>query len=193
MIRFAFREWAAICRALVGGSQSVILRKGGIAEDNGVFTPDHRRFWLFPGGFHQRPGDLKLEAAPVLQSLEDSPFAPPGILRLQYYAEATVVRKLETESVALALDEMHLWTAETIGERFRYRRPGWWLLMVRVYRNPHPIDLPILPEWAACKTWIDTGIELEVESILGEAVIDDETHYARIERLDELLHPTAMA
>ena len=27
----------------------------------------------------------------------------------------------------------------------------------------------------------------------AQSAIDDETHYARIERLDKLLHPTAMA
>ena len=39
MLRIAFKEWAAVCRALASGRQSLIIRKGGIAEAGGVFAP----------------------------------------------------------------------------------------------------------------------------------------------------------
>ena len=43
---FAFKEWAGVCAALESGRQSVILRKGGIADGPGGFVPDHEAFWL---------------------------------------------------------------------------------------------------------------------------------------------------
>ena len=63
MPRFAFKEWAVICDALSRGEQALILRKGGIAEENGEFRPDHARFWLFATYLHQKPDGLKPTAA----------------------------------------------------------------------------------------------------------------------------------
>jgi hypothetical protein len=58
-IRTAFKEWAAICRALATGRQDVILRKGGIVEDGGEFRPDHASFLLLPTFLHQVTNDQR--------------------------------------------------------------------------------------------------------------------------------------
>ena len=42
-VRTAFKEWAIVVDALGRGRQSVILRKGGIAEGRGGFRPEHAR------------------------------------------------------------------------------------------------------------------------------------------------------
>ncbi len=49
----AFKEWAIVCEALGGGRQSLILRKGGIAEGRDGFAFLHREFFLFPTRFHE--------------------------------------------------------------------------------------------------------------------------------------------
>ncbi len=51
LCRTAFKEWAAVCAALSAGRQTVILRKGGIAEGPGGFQPEHGEFWLLPTRF----------------------------------------------------------------------------------------------------------------------------------------------
>jgi hypothetical protein len=43
-----FKEWTLICEALGNGSQSIILRKGGIAEGRAGFRFQHDEFFLFP-------------------------------------------------------------------------------------------------------------------------------------------------
>ena len=53
-LSIAFKEWAVICRALAEGRQSLILRKGGIAEAGGQFRPEHDRFLLYPTYFHEQ-------------------------------------------------------------------------------------------------------------------------------------------
>lgn len=50
----AFKEWAIVCRAIAEGRQTLILRKGGIAEKRGGFEVEHREFFLFPTLFHQQ-------------------------------------------------------------------------------------------------------------------------------------------
>ena len=78
MLRIAFKEWAAVCRALAVGRQAIILRKGGIAETGGQFEPEHTRFWLYPTYVHQQQGGLKPDAAELVHAAEaDRP--PAGI------------------------------------------------------------------------------------------------------------------
>lgn len=86
MPRFAFKEWAVVCRALAEGRQALILRKGGIAEDGDTFRPDHVRFWLFPTYLHQRSESLELAAAEWLAEVEEA--RPPAeVVRLTHYVE----------------------------------------------------------------------------------------------------------
>src|SRR4051794_31618838 len=49
-----FKEWALVCEALGRGEQTVILRKGGIAEGRDGFVFRHREFFLFPTFFHEQ-------------------------------------------------------------------------------------------------------------------------------------------
>ena len=49
-----FKEWLVICRALAAGRQSIILRKGGIAEGRSGFSFQHDSFFLFPTLYHQQ-------------------------------------------------------------------------------------------------------------------------------------------
>ena len=66
MPSYAFKEWDVICRALADGKQALILRKGGIAEEGGVFRPEHTRFWLYPTYLHQQRDGVKPEALRVI-------------------------------------------------------------------------------------------------------------------------------
>ena len=55
-----FKEWALICDALGRGEQSIILRKGGIAEGRAGFRFQHEEFLLLPTLFHEQVNKLKL-------------------------------------------------------------------------------------------------------------------------------------
>ena len=44
----AFKEWSEICQVLADGRQTLIVRKGGIREGPGGFSPDHRRSGSIP-------------------------------------------------------------------------------------------------------------------------------------------------
>lgn len=154
MLGVAFKEWAAVCRALADGTQTVILRKGGIAEAGGEFRPEHDRFWLYPTYFHeQQRAGLKSEFLHLIDAAEgDRP--PVGMVRLMHFGEVVGVRHLTKLADALALAPVHVWSADTIRQRFHYRTPGLFALTVRVFRRHTPTDLPEWPEYAGCKTWV---------------------------------------
>ena len=70
MLQYAFKEWAVICEALGEGRQAIILRKGGIDEDGGGFSVQHRQFWLYPTYVHQQTVGINEETRPLLESVE---------------------------------------------------------------------------------------------------------------------------
>jgi hypothetical protein len=188
MLRVAFKEWAVICRALAEGRQALILRKGGIAEAGGRFTPEHDRFWLYPTYVHQQAGGIKPAAADLLRAAEvDRP--PAGILRLTHFAEVTGVYFIRQLHGALLLDDLHYWTEATVRQRFDYRSPGLYVLPVRVYRAAAPIEQPERPEYAGCRTWVEIGRELRVDG--ATPVLTDAAFAAFLETLDRRLTPTA--
>jgi hypothetical protein len=172
MLRTAFKEWAVICRALAEGRQSLILRKGGIAEDGGQFRPEHDRFLLYPTFFHeQHRTGIKPDLLPLLEAVEaDRP--PTGRLRFTHFAAVSAVSHVSDLDRALALDTLHGWTADTVRQRFHYRTPGLFVLTVRVCRLAQPAEVVERPEYAGCKTWVE--LDTVVDMAGAAPVLSDE-------------------
>lgn len=190
MLRIAFKEWAVICRALAEGRQALILRKGGIAETGGQFTPEHNRFWLYPTFAHEKPDGIKPEAAALFRAAEaDRP--PGGTIRLTHFAEVHGVYYVKQLFGALLLDDLHIWSETTVRQRFEYLWPGLYVLPVRVFRAAAPIELPETPAYAGCRTWVELDRELPTAG--ATPVLDDRAFNDLLETLDRRLTPTALA
>ena|SRR6266849_2805522 len=190
MLKYAFKEWAVICKALAEGRQALILRKGGLAETSDEFQLEHTRFWLFPTYVHQQSTGIKPEALPLLHQAEvERP--PAGIVRLSHFAEVAGVYHLHDIVGALLLDPLHLWSQDTVQARFTYRQPGLYVLPVRVYRVPEVFKLPDTAYYAGCRSWVELERELPTEG--GTPVLDDETFARLIRRIEDRLNPTALA
>jgi hypothetical protein len=190
MLKYAFKEWAVICQALAEGRQGLILRKGGLAESTGEFQLEHSRFWLFPTYVHQQREGIKPEAAPLLEEVE-SRRPPAGTIRLSHFAEVAGIYHLHDMVGALRIRNLHLWSDETVQARFRYRRPGLYVLPVRVYRAPEVMEVPDTATYAGCRTWVELERELSTEGAIP--VLSDEHFEDLRRRLDHLLEPTALA
>ncbi len=166
----ALKEWAVVCRALETGRQTLILRKGGIHEAGGVFRPEHDHFWLYPTYEHQRPDQLIPAARPLLDEVNEARPAP-GTLRISLIADVHDCRRLETLDAALSLGGLHVWADDVVRDRFHYRTPGLYLLVVRVRRLPLPHELPELAAYAGCRSWVTLRHELSTAG--AESVLDD--------------------
>ena len=155
MLNIAFKEWAVVCRAIGEGQQTVILRKGGIAETGGVFRPEHDRFWLYPTYFHeQQQKGIRPEFQPLLEAAEAARPAP-GTIDFRFWVEVTAVQFLDQLDAALALEPHHIWSTETVRQRFHYRTPGLYALTMQAYEMPATLVIPEHPAYAGCKTWVD--------------------------------------
>jgi hypothetical protein len=183
-VGIAFKEWAVICRALAEGQQALILRKGGIAESDGAFRVEHARFWLYPTYAHQQADGITAEARPLLDEvLKERPLS--GMVRLTHFVEAPRVYFVDDLEKALSLEGMHLWSRQTVETRFHYRRPGLFVLAVRVYRAARPHELAETAEYAGCKSWVELGRELA--SAGATPVLSEEAFDATVRTLDRLL------
>jgi hypothetical protein len=190
MLRHAFKEWAVICRALGEGRQALIIRKGGIAEADGEFTPEHHRFWLYPTYMHQQREGIKPEAVSLLQDAEADRL-PPTVVRLSYFAEVSTVYPVHQLDLAMSLDRLHCWSQDTVRQRFAYRRPGFYVMPVRIFGIREPIELTELPAYEGCKTWVD--LERDLSTADAVPVLSDRAYADVLESIDAALHPTARA
>lgn len=180
----ALKEWAVICRALAEGRQALLIRKGGIAESGGEFEVEHRRFWLFPTYVHQQKAGIVPEAAPLLEQV-DAERPPSGIVRLTHFAEVAGVYHIRELADAWKLAGMHCWSRETVQSRFEYRRPGLFVLAVRVYRAPKGFDLADTAEYAGCRSWVELDRSLPTEG--ATPVLEEEAFAGVLAKLDRLL------
>ena len=190
MLQHAFKEWAVICQALAEGRQGLILRKGGIAEKDGEFHVEHTRFWLYPSYLHEHRQGLKPEAAPLLEKVEAERPAKVTV-RFSHFAEVVGVYHVENLTAALLLDHLHLWSEETVRARFAYKRPGLYVLPVRVYRAAATVDLPETEYYHGCKSWVELERPLSTDGavpVLEQRALDD-----LLQNLNILLRPTALA
>jgi hypothetical protein len=180
----AFKEWAGVCEALAEGRQSLILRKGGIAEGPGGFVPEHSVFWLYPTSVHQAEQGIRGgPASPI-------PARPaPGSIAIRALARVETIHFLDRPDVLPALEPWHVWTEETVAKRFHYRKPGLWVLGVRVYVRPNPWTIAETPEQAGCKTWVALDSPLSTAGLA--AVLDPTEHAGRLERLRDAIAPAS--
>jgi hypothetical protein len=190
MLHIAFKEWAVICQALAEGKQALILRKGGIAEAGTTFRPEHSRFWLYPTYVHQQEHGIKPEHGALLAEVEKAR-SPQGTVRLSHFVEAPCVYHAAELDRVRMLDGLHLWTDETVRQRFAYRHPGLYVLPARVWRAPRSLDLIETPTYAGCKSWVELEQDLPTEG--ATPVLADEQFRDVLRKLDAVLNPTAFA
>ena len=170
-MRIAFKEWAVIVNALSCGEQILILRKGGISEGRGGFQMEHPEFLLFPTLFHQQRESVLLHAQKRFDEIAKK-FPAPEILRLEFFAKVTDWRKLDSLADAERLRGQHFWRDEVIAERFDWgKSKNIFALAVRVFRLSKPIELPNLPSYGGCKSWIMLEQEIAVDD--AKPVLDD--------------------
>src|SRR5687768_10426113 len=150
----AFKEWAVVVDALARGEQIFILRKGGIHEGRGGFRMEHDEFILFPTLFHQQRESVIPSAQTRFDQISPH-FASPEILRVEYWAQVVEHRALDHFDQVRALAGQHIWREGILLDRFEWgREQSIYAIVVRVHRLPTKFELPMLPEYSGCKSWV---------------------------------------
>ena len=181
-----FKEWQAVCDALASGRQSLILRKGGIHEGRAGFSFAQREFFLFPTRFHGQAGRVRgveCQAQPEWQ--------PGETVRLTHFVEALWAQTLSDWRQVEALEPFHVWTEETIRERFDWEGKGMasgsiHVALVRVAAMAGPWEFPYAATYGGCRSWVTlpeppAGWRESLQPVLGDDAFA--TLAARIEEL----------
>jgi hypothetical protein len=179
---FAFKEWALVCEALGAGHQSLLLRKGGIAEGRKGFGFEHHEFFLFPTWFH---GQLEKIRSPHLPALL---VETPETLTLEYLAVVEWSGFISDRQKIGALERLHVLHDSVIEERFSYNAQkaseGLHLAFVRTYRIDPLIQLPMEKRFGGCRSWIELPAITPGTLV---PVLSDEEHAERAAFLHRVL------
>ena len=180
-----FKEWAIVCEALGRGEQSIILRKGGIAEGREGFTFRHAEFFLFPTYFHEQIEKTRTVGRAIPPQRE-------GEIEIGLFAKVERAVLVASWETALALEPWHIWQREVVQERFEYEgAEGIHVALVRVFRLSRPWILPDLPAYGGCRSWVK--LPPLPEGMKFVAVLSDEEHSQRRESLEAILAPGEVA
>lgn len=152
-MRTAFKEWAAICRALASGRQDVILRKGGIVEPGGGFSLEAREFLLLPTFLHQS-SDLLIPAARDLLDGIDAERPPAGRVVFTHAATVGAATRITEPADLARYRGRHVWADAVVVERFHRWHNELHVLEVRVRPLPAAVTLPWHDDYAGCRSWV---------------------------------------
>jgi hypothetical protein len=149
MKRVGFKEWAAVCDAILHGRQTAIIRKGGIAEGRDGFSFKHREFCLFPTWFHE-------EAEKITESRFSSLAKSSGNVTIQCAVTVEWSGVVTDWSMAQALAPFHILPEEVVRERFDYKdAPGIHVAFVRAFRLNPAWTFPNEKRFGGCRSWIE--------------------------------------
>jgi hypothetical protein len=143
-----FKEWALVCEALGTGKQSILLRKGGIAEGREGFGFRHPEFFLFPTFFHEQLVKVRDSGAVI-------PAQRAGEIEVRYFAKLDAQREITSWSVAADLAPFHVLEESVVRERFEYKDAGLHVALVRVFRLEPSWVFPDKPAYGGCRSWVD--------------------------------------
>jgi hypothetical protein len=157
------KEWAIVCEAMGRGEQSVIVRKGGIAEGRSGFAFRHSEFFLFPTFFHEQVDKVRLDGAEI-------PKARPGEIEVRFFAKVTASAHIISWETAAALEPLHILQPSVVRERFDYdEAPGLHVALVRVFRLAPSWIFPDAPRYGGCRSWVklpEIGPAITLEPVL---------------------------
>ena len=144
-----------MCDALADGRQDLILRKGGIHEGREGFSFAHQEFLLFPTRFHAQGERVRVETeapAPEWQDGEE--------VRLEYRVKVSEAVTLTDWDEVKKLDDRHIWTEETIRERFDWEGKGMntgsiHCAFVAVEKLPKPVIFTYEKKYGGCRSWVE--------------------------------------
>jgi hypothetical protein len=168
----ALKEWAVTVRALAQGQQILLLRKGGIREEGKHFRVIYPEFLLYPTYEHQKQDLLKPQYQPGLhQVLAELPQA--GAITFTYWAKVEEVVEVSEQEKVDDLSPYYIWTNAYAQARLYWKpRLPLSVMLLRVYQMEHPVNVPHLPEYSGCKSWVELATQVPLgrcQPVLADA------------------------
>ncbi|MEG3847543.1 DUF1802 family protein [Microcoleus sp. herbarium19] len=180
----ALKEWNVAVKALEESKTIMLLRKGGIREQAGQFHVPDKQVLLYPTFEHQQPDLLKPDFASQVTTVESG--WHPEIIRIGSWAEITDVFLVAWEPAIAALFPYHIWNEKFVSDRLKWKQnQPIYILLLRAYRLAEIRDIPYIPEYGGCRSWIDVADPISLEG--SEAVLSDREYIERSNQIRSLI------
>ncbi len=181
----ALKEWAITGEALAQNRQIILLRKGGLLDEDGHFTLEHSQFWLLPTWLHQERALVKAAHQDLWERAPREADESAKVAYLRHFARVERVWKLDEDAEPALLEVPHIWSSHYLDLRFGYQ-PDKTLLCaaLRVYINDVPLRYELRASDLGCRSWVDLAepIAAKVRPAIGDA------EFAReLERIAQVL------
>jgi hypothetical protein len=166
----ALKEWSAVVHALLNGRQRVLLRKGGINEKR--FEVAAQEFLLFPTVAHSHAQRVRPEHRDLLHpAAADS---TDEHLLVRAAAKVIVAQEVNRPDGLAAIEDLHIWTAESVrADRLDFRpKHKLAVLVVSVIPLAEPVRITRTPEYAGCTSWVQIPLT-PADVRLAPPVYDD--------------------
>lgn len=180
----ALKEWAVAVNALEAGETILLLRKGGIREEGNRFEVAHDEVLLYPTYEHQKPHLLKPKYASLVTPVDSG--WHPQTLRIGSWAKITDIFAVRKESIVQELLPYCIWNEQFATERFQWKpRQPLYVLLLRVYKLPQPLEIPYSPAYGGCKSWINLAQPISLEGM--KPVLQDHEYKQQVEAIIQTL------
>jgi hypothetical protein len=184
----ALKEWTVAVKALEQGKMILLLRKGGIREQGGNFSVEHRRVLLYPTVEHQKPELLKPESAIQVQAVVSG--THPDDIKISSWADITHILPLNFSVAKMMIDRLdtfHIWTKQWVYDRLNYKpKKPLYLLLLRTYLLPQSISIPNHASYKGCRSWLDLNQFISLEN--SSVVLTDNQYNQQVDQIQHLLN-----
>lgn len=183
----ALKEWAISAESLAQGRQILLLRKGGLHDEDGVFHLEHDSFYLMPTWFHQerslvKPGHQDLWHKTPRQSDEG-----PKLAYLRHFARAEAVWQLHETAESALKHACHIYSPSYLDLRFSYQSNKPLLCAaLRLWTLESPLRYELRPEDLGCKSWVEWSEPLKTKAT---PALSDELFALKLQELSDVLAP----
>lgn len=162
----ALKEWSNVIDALGAGEQTIIIRKGGIADAD--FGVEAKAFYLYPTYFHQGESDARSNVS------------------ITHWAEVVRtwrVRDLETLGRLAPLVAL---PREALEARYRFRPDqALHVIALRVWKLAVAAGVKYREEYGGCRSWI--SVDDEIDTTGSTPVLSEPQLRDRLDAIDALL------
>ncbi|MBT5018301.1 DUF1802 family protein [Planctomicrobium sp.] len=162
----ALKEWAIVCEAIQLGRQQLLFRTGGIEESANGFELKNNSFWLFPTRFHQTSELVTDEfASEVARENVFSQTAENNEIPFQVFCQVAEILYVDSFEKLESLQEFHVLKPDILRQRFEYRTPGLYVLVIQSASLPSPVSIQHADHYDGCKSWFELVKPLSTQGL----------------------------
>lgn len=176
--RAGLKEWAITGEALGQGRQIVLLRKGGLLDEDGAFSLEHSAFFLLPSWFHAEKSLVKPPHLDLWEQTARADDEGPKIAYARQFARVEQTWTLHEEAESALREVPHIWSSAYLDLRFAYN-PGKPLLCaaLRVWNLVEPFRYEMRSQDMGCRSWVEWE---EPRVSAGSPVLSEDEFEARL-------------